>query len=298
LTNLTGHKLPTGYPEGRRMWMNVKFVAAGGGLAGESGEYEASTGTLFHDQNVDGAAGGTVPHDVVAYTDGSGSGATVGGTSRPTKVWEARSHWDGSDCVLADPADCPDEFHFVLNNQQVMDNRIPPEGWEPVAFADSRAAPLIPAAYTTAGWQWDYLDAGTPVHYDRFTYPLVAGTDRVRLTLFYQTASREYVEALRDDNPGTLTAGGYDRGSLLHEVWEQTGRSAPVSLLSRVQAIVDADGDELADGWEAEHGLGDPGCAAEGYNDDPDGDGLSNWQEFQLDHHPTLVGDPCDPALP
>ncbi len=71
-----------------------------------------------------------------------------------------------------------------------------------------------------------------------------------------------------------------------------------MTLLSRVQAVVDADADELADGWEAEHGLGDPGCAEAGYNDDPDGDGLSNWQEFQLDHHPTLAGDPCDPAVP
>src|SRR4030095_9084851 len=25
VTNLTGHKLPTGYPEGRRMWLQVKF---------------------------------------------------------------------------------------------------------------------------------------------------------------------------------------------------------------------------------------------------------------------------------
>ena len=298
VTNLTGHKLPTGYPEGRRMWMNVKFIAANGSLAGESGEYDASTATLFHDQNVDGAAGGVVPHDVLEYTDGAGGGATVPGSSRPTKVWEARSHWDASDCVLPDPADCPTEFHFVLNNQRVMDNRIPPEGWTPATFTTGRAEPVIPATYQSAGWQWDYLDAGTPVHYDRFSYPLIAGTDRVRLTLNYQTASREYIEALRDDNPGTLTAGGYNRGTLLHEIWEQTGRSAPVPLISRVQAIVDADTDELADGWESEHGLGEPGCAGAGYNDDPDGDGLSNWQELQLDHHPTLLADPCDPNLP
>ena len=28
VTNQTGHKLPTGYPEGRRMWLNVKFYDA------------------------------------------------------------------------------------------------------------------------------------------------------------------------------------------------------------------------------------------------------------------------------
>ena len=26
ITNQTGHKLPTGYPEGRRMWVNVRFL--------------------------------------------------------------------------------------------------------------------------------------------------------------------------------------------------------------------------------------------------------------------------------
>ena len=28
ITNLTGHKLPTGYPEGRRMWIDIKAVDA------------------------------------------------------------------------------------------------------------------------------------------------------------------------------------------------------------------------------------------------------------------------------
>ena len=37
VTNLTGHKLPTGYSEGRRMWLNVQVRDANGGLVFESG---------------------------------------------------------------------------------------------------------------------------------------------------------------------------------------------------------------------------------------------------------------------
>ncbi|MGH9464771.1 MAG: choice-of-anchor X domain-containing protein [Thermoanaerobaculia bacterium] len=297
LTNRTGHKLPTGYPEGRRMWMSAKFVGDDGTLLAESGEYDAATGTLFHDQDLDPATAAK-SWDVATYTDGTGSGNAAGGTSRPTKVWEGRSHWDQSDCVAPDPADCPSEFHFVLNNEVLMDNRIPPEGWDPTAFGTKRASPVVPAVYAMNGWQGEYIESGSAVHWDRFSYPFPGGTDRVRLSLFYQTASREYVEALRDDNPATLTAGGFNRGTLLHHVWEETGRSAPVELLARVQAIVDADGNDLADGWEAQHGLGDAACLDDSYNGDPDSDGLANWQEFQLDQHPTLVPDPCDAGLP
>jgi len=297
LTNRTGHKLPTGYPEGRRLWLNVKFIAADGSLLAESGEYDAGTGRLFHDQNLNPVTADH-PWDVAEYTDGTGTGTTVAGSSRPTKVWEARVGWDGSDCVEPDPADCPEEFHFVLNNEVLMDNRIPPEGWDPTGFADKRASVAVPAVYAANGWQGDYIETGTPVHWDRFSYPLPAGTDRVRTTLYYQTASREYIEALRDDNQGTLTAGGFNRGTLLHHVWEQTGRSAPVDILQRVEPIVDADANGLPDGWETQHGLGDPGCADDSYNGDPDNDGLANWQELQLDHHPTLEGDPCDDTKP
>ncbi|MGZ5527710.1 MAG: hypothetical protein ACXWJB_03475, partial [Limisphaerales bacterium] len=38
ITNLTGHKLPTGYPEGRRMWVNVRFLQ-GGKVLDEIGRY-------------------------------------------------------------------------------------------------------------------------------------------------------------------------------------------------------------------------------------------------------------------
>ena len=37
VTNLTGHKLPTGYPEGRRMWVQIEALDAGGTPFWQSG---------------------------------------------------------------------------------------------------------------------------------------------------------------------------------------------------------------------------------------------------------------------
>jgi len=49
VTNLTGHKLPTGYSEGRRMWLNVQVHDANGGLVFESAPYDATTAVLTED---------------------------------------------------------------------------------------------------------------------------------------------------------------------------------------------------------------------------------------------------------
>jgi hypothetical protein len=54
VTNETGHKLPSGYPEGRRIWVNVKAYSdeAKQNLVFESGAYDTSAGILTHDAQV------------------------------------------------------------------------------------------------------------------------------------------------------------------------------------------------------------------------------------------------------
>jgi len=51
VTNETGHKLPSGYPEGRRTWLNVKGYDAGDALVYESGAYDVPTGVLTRDED-------------------------------------------------------------------------------------------------------------------------------------------------------------------------------------------------------------------------------------------------------
>ncbi len=120
VTNNTGHKLPTGYPEGRRMWINVRFYDAAMALVSESCAYDSATGVLGHD------AEATVYH------------------VEP-----------GLDSVTAPLVGVPEgpSFHFVLNNRIYKDNRIPPRGFTNAAFAQFGGAPV---GHTYAdGQYWD-----------------------------------------------------------------------------------------------------------------------------------------------
>ena len=49
ITNTAGHKLPTGYSEGRRMWINVEARDGQGTLIWESAPYNSATGVLTED---------------------------------------------------------------------------------------------------------------------------------------------------------------------------------------------------------------------------------------------------------
>ena len=109
VVNNTGHKLPTGYPEGRRMWINVRFYDASMGLVSESAAYDAATGVLGHD-----SAG---------------------------KIYEVEPGLDEVTAPLVGVDPGP-SFHFVLNNKIFMDNRIPPRGFANTSFSDFGGSPV------------------------------------------------------------------------------------------------------------------------------------------------------------
>lgn len=120
VTNNTGHKLPTGYPEGRRVWLNVKFFDDGMTLLGESGAYDAATGELTRDA--------------------------------ASKIYEIEPGLDEVTAPLVGVEPGP-SFHFVLNNKVFKDNRIPPRGFDNGVFALFGGAP-VGAAYAD-GQYWD-----------------------------------------------------------------------------------------------------------------------------------------------
>jgi len=117
--NETGHKLPSGYPEGRRIWLHV---TASSSLADESfvsGHYNYATGYL----NKNGA-----------------------------KVYEIKP---GLSPGLAALVGLPpgESFHFVLNDTIYSDNRIPPRGFSNTKF-DSIQSPPVGYVYVD-GQYWD-----------------------------------------------------------------------------------------------------------------------------------------------
>lgn len=135
VVNQSGHKLPTGYAEGRRMWIQVRFYAPGGALLAERGAYEPARAVLF------------------------------GGD---TKVYEAKL---GLDAAMAAATGLPEgeSFHFALANEIVKDNRIPPRGFTNAGFAEAQAAP-VGASYAD-GQYWDdtFYDVPAGTRFARVT---------------------------------------------------------------------------------------------------------------------------------
>jgi hypothetical protein len=128
VTNNTGHKLPTGYPEGRRMWINVKFFDGANSLILESGGYDPGTGVLSHDSQL--------------------------------KIYDVEPGISPELAAILGVQSGP-SFHFVLNNKVYKDNRIPPRGFTNAAYADFGGAP-VDYAYPD-GQYWDDTFYDIPV---------------------------------------------------------------------------------------------------------------------------------------
>lgn len=120
VTNECGHKLPTGYPEGRRVWLNVQFYDDANVLLGESGAYDFDTGELTRDLEA--------------------------------KVYEVHPGIDTNISGLLG-LESGASLHFVLNNKTYDDNRIPPRGFTNAAFAAFGGAPV--GHHYDDGQYWD-----------------------------------------------------------------------------------------------------------------------------------------------
>jgi len=196
--NETGHKLPSGYPEGRRMWINLQAYDINGNLLFESGAYDSNNAHL---EKAD-----------INYETGS----PVLSDTDSAQVFEIKLGMTSEVAALIGEA--PGEsFHFVLNNYVVKDNRIPPRGFTNDNFIK------IQSPVVTNG-KIDALLYADNQYWNTTEYNLPAETYKVKAQLLYQTASREYIEFLRDAN---ITN---DAGDLLYTLWSNHGKSAPVVM--------------------------------------------------------------------
>ncbi len=69
-------------------------------------------------------------------------------------------------------------------------------------------------------------------YWDEVVYPVGAEAVRAEVTLYYQTASREYIEFLRDENVTNAA------GPILFDLWDQHDKSTPVAM---AHAFVETD---------------------------------------------------------
>ncbi len=129
VVNESGHKLPTGYPEGRRMWISLQAFDKRNRVIYTSGAYDPATGVLAKDPAL--------------------------------KVYEIKQGLTPE--LAAFLGKTPGEsFHFVLNNTTVKDNRIPPRGYTVGAYSRPGMAPV--GAVYADGQYWDETNYAIPKH--------------------------------------------------------------------------------------------------------------------------------------
>jgi hypothetical protein len=251
VVNHTGHKLISGYPEGRRMWLNIKWYDGTGQLLDEQGEYGDIAVTL------DGE-----PLTVRSLIDLDGA---------ETKIYEAHMgmtrQWaiqlinlgypaslplsydrasGAVDCELGNLAqidglgnplppcdgnpDYHETFHFVLNNTVVKDNRIPPYGMS-YDLAQIRNALPVPAD------QYSGTPGGTYNYFDEVALNPPAGAQSAEVNLMYQPTSWEYIQFLYLANNGSDPAQGGnaflgEEGINILNAWLNTGMAEPYVMAS------------------------------------------------------------------
>ncbi len=219
VTNLTAHKLPTSYAEGRRMWIHVAVQDAMGKVFWESGAYDLGTAILTEDAQLK------------VYE-------SLQGIWNPDPDGNAKT--DDATCEITDDNDNK-MFHFVLNNCIAKDNRIPPLGFRGADNIEMKPVGITYPAHPT--------NPGQVVNYDVTNYQVPTagetGPFAVTTTLKYQVASKDYIEFLdrqATDNSfqsenemcdRTWTVGPADqsRGAFMKTLWENYNKSAPVDMV-------------------------------------------------------------------
>ncbi len=224
VVNQTGHKLISGYPEGRRMFLNIRMYS-GDRLVHEVNPYDDEVGTL---------KGLDVPSSPPLGPDEHYEDALV---------YEVKQ---ASSLTNEDHT-----FHMALATHRYKDNRIPPKG-----FRIDEA----PERLSEPAWEGqsalDYFTAEEYAGgYDDVELTVPAGAERVEIRLYYQTTSREYIEFLRDQINGvadTLPSEAYiiqndpffaqlrAWGDTVWQLWEHNKDVPGAAPVLMVEAVAEA----------------------------------------------------------
>jgi len=236
IINHTGHKLISGYPEGRRIWPHVTWYDALGDVVREDGAY----GPLFDGVGnpvtvINPADGQPVQvesildlHDPYAEIYEAHYGLTqewasqLVGLGYPADLALSYDRFTGApNFTLGELADSPpgtehETFHFVLNNTVIKDNRIPPYGMSYEEARQRNALPVPAEQYGgSPGGTYDYWD-------ERLLVPPAEGAVYATIELLYQPTSWEYIQFLylANDRPNTFLS---DEGVNMLEAWLNAG---------------------------------------------------------------------------
>ena len=181
VTNLTGHKLPTGYSEGRQMWVQIEALDASGTPFWQSGMLDSNS-ELIPDADL--------------------------------KVYETKHGLDYPGLGLSGPS-----FHFALNNMIVKDNRILPKGGiqiKGMGGTDSYDPVLAP--WPVGGLYPDGQNWDTTV-YQILVPSGTARPIKIRTSVLYQTSSFAYVDFLANGGDAIVSTQPHPDAVALRNFW-------------------------------------------------------------------------------
>lgn len=236
--NKTGHRIPSGYPDGRRFWLEVR-VSDGTDIVYESGYYDPDKAMLFADS------------DRVTFNRSLGN--VIDATDPLNNAVMVYERVTGS----CDEVSCTPSSSLI-NDKILFDNRIPPAGF---TYADYRTAgvkfwkydpdtmmPIEDAVVdTTAGTITDqrYPDGQ---NWDEVTYRFAAAPGAVlsaSAEAYWQTHTREFMEHLKDQDTSTVRPEGPPNILDLNYPMTPTYLSDVIGLAG----MVDMDNKPLRDNW-------------------------------------------------
>lgn len=197
--NRTGHKIPSGYPDGRRLFLSLQVKDANGAAVYTSGHYDAANADLLtapgvpFNRALSPVIDATVENAVMVYERVTCmDGLLPLGQAKP----------DGTCDSPGSPS--------LLNNAIMFDNRIPPAGFDY-------------AGYQAGGAKfWNYDPGTRAIFEDAARYPAGQGYDLVtyrfeatpgqvftaRATANWQTHTKEFMTHLRDQDDSTVRPQG------------------------------------------------------------------------------------------
>jgi hypothetical protein len=233
VTNLTGHKLISGYPEGRRMWLNINWYDPDGNWVAEDGAY----GELTVDIGGTPTTVRTLLDLDYAYIYEAHYGMTQEWASALIDLGYAGTiplSFDREtgavtltlgELALGTNGPDAETFHFVLNNAVIKDNRIPPYGF---AYEEARVRNALPVPAN----QYGGGSAGSTYNYwDEITLSPPGNATYAEINLMYQPTSWEYVQFLYMANTGQNAFLGQEGQNLL-DAWFATGMAEPHVMAS------------------------------------------------------------------
>ena len=210
--NEAGHKFPSGFSEGRRAWVNVRYFTDAT-LISEVGGYNFETAVL---------------------------------SEANTKVYQSLHGLDTAAALLTGlpPGH---SYHIDLNNVHIFDNRIPPRGFNNAVFDTIQAKPV---GYSYAdGQHWDDTAFSVPsgatsaevrlyyqttsrdyIEFLRDTATAVSGYMPQPAFIDPDTQEVVNVWSLPAGYPAPVPPVNLPMGQIAHAQWVKWGKSAPVQL--------------------------------------------------------------------